>query len=56
MHQKQTKIPERASAEDEDVLDIFFWAYGEEPHDCHQIDGGLLKEVKRHAGLHDYGL
>ncbi len=35
MLQKQEKIPERASAEDEDVLGIFFWAQGEEPCDCH---------------------
>lgn len=35
MHQKHEKIPERAGAEEEDMLDIFFWSYGEELYDCH---------------------
>ena len=35
MRQKQKKIPERAGAEEGDVLGIVFWVYGEEPYDCH---------------------
>lgn len=53
MHQKQRMIPKRAGAEDEDVLDIFFWAYGEEPCDCHPGDGELLK---RKNEVQDSGL